>query len=126
MSKVSVSVCIPAYNEEKNIKKILDGLLAQKTERVHINKIIVISSSTDATNQIVFEFAQLDSRVILHKQEKREGKAAAINVFLKMVDDPIIVIESADTIPLTDTIENLCLPLIDDQRIGMTGGALFL
>jgi len=126
MNKVSVSICIPAYNEERNIKKILRRLLQQKTDRVFINKIIVISSaSTDYTDLIVTEYAYKDNRIILHRQKQREGKAAAINAFLKMVDDPIVVIESADTIPEEDTIENLCRPLVEDSQIGMTGGAPF-
>jgi len=124
MSQVSVSICIPAYNEEKNIRKILSGLIHQKTDQVLINKIIVISSaSTDNTDLIVSEYAKKDNRIILHRQKNREGKAAAINIFLKMVDDPIVVIESADTIPNEDTIENLCRPMIENPEIGMTGGA---
>ena len=126
MKKTKVSICVPAYNEEKNIEKILLGLLAQKTLKIHINKIIVVSSaSTDKTDELVSKYSRKHKKVILHKQKLREGKAAAINAFLKLVDDPIVVIQSADTIPQKNTIENLCRPLIRDSKIGMTGGAPF-
>ena len=126
MKKTTVAICVPAYNEEKNIEKILSGLLLQKTKFVIINKIVVVSSaSTDKTDEIVSQFVKKDKRIILHKQKEREGKAAAINAFLKLVNDPIVVIQSADTIPMKDTIENLCHPLIHDEKIGMTGGAPF-
>lgn len=124
MKKTTVSICIPAYNEEKNITNILNELINQQTEKIEIDKIIVVSSaSTDDTDKIVEEFCKKDSRVKLVKQVKREGKAAAINEFLKHTDDHIIVLQSADTIPEPYTIENLCLPLVIDEKIGMTGGA---
>lgn len=122
--KNTVSICIPAFNEEKNISNILTALMQQKTTQIIIQHIVVVSSaSTDNTDAIVTELAKQDPRILLIKQEKREGKASAINAFLKMVNDPILVIESADTIPHEDCIEHLCLPLLADETIGMTGGA---
>jgi poly-beta-1,6-N-acetyl-D-glucosamine synthase len=122
--KVSVAVCIPAYNEEKNIRHILDALLAQQTEKIVINKIVVVSSgSTDQTDTIVHSYARKHTSIQLLKQPERNGKAAAINAFLQITNEEIIVIESADTIPMRHTIETLCLPFLADERIGLTGGA---
>lgn len=119
-----VSICIPAHNEETNIGYILSSLTKQKTDLVAINKIIVVSSaSTDRTDMIVEDFARNNKQIILLKQPERRGKADAINAFLKVVDDPLVVIQSADTIALEDTIENLCAPLVTNPAIGMTGGA---
>lgn len=124
MNRTSVAICIPAFNEEKNIRRILSALLVQKTDRVYINKIVVVSSaSIDTTEEIVREFCQRDYRVRLIIEKERNGKAAAINSFLKIADEEIIVLESADTVPKFDTIEKLCLPLITDEKIGLTGGA---
>lgn len=120
----NVSICVPAYNEEKNISKVLEGLLTQITRRVNIRKIVVVSSaSTDKTDQIVREFIQKSKKIVLIRQKERRGKADAINTFLRTVDDPIIVIESADTIPQPKTIEKLCLPILKNEQVGMTGGA---
>lgn len=122
--KLSVSICVPAYNEEKNIGKILEALSNQVTTQININKIIVVSSgSTDATEAITEEFKKKDKRIRLIKQSERSGKASAINAFLKVVDDPVIVLESADTIPEKDAIEILCEPFIANPEIGLTGGA---
>jgi len=126
MSTISVSICIPAYNEEQNIGNILKGLLRQKTKLVKVNKICVVTSGcTDSTTAIVSKVAKRISNVILLRQKKREGKASAINEFLKKFHDPIVVVQSADTIPQDDTIEKLCSPLVNDQSVGMTGGAPF-
>ncbi len=123
-NKLSISICVPAFNEEANIRNILEGLSHQKLFRVHINKIIVVSSgSTDKTAEIVEEFMKTNPRLSLINEENRNGKAAAINEFLSVVSDPVVVIQSSDTIPVEDTIELLCRPFLDDANIGMTGGA---
>src|SRR5436190_5458010 len=123
MNTLTVSICVPAYNEEKNIQKILDALRLQKTDRVHINKIIIVSSgSTDTTNKIVKKYCKKYSQFHLIHQTKRTGKASAINRFLQIVDDEVVVIESADTIPMKNTIEKLCEPFLNDKKIGITGG----
>lgn len=123
---LSVSICVPAYNEEKNIRHILEALLKQKVSQIHINKIVVISSgSTDKTAEITEELQKNSNKIILIREKVRAGKAAAINKFLKVANEDVIVIESADTIPKKDTIEKLCRPFIHDKKIGMTGGAPF-
>lgn len=120
----TVSICVPAYNEEKNIEKILKGLISQKTFKININKIVVVCSGCkDSTAAIVQKYSQRYKNIVLIEQKQRRGKAAAINAFLKMIDDPFFVIESADTIPQPDTIEKLCRPLLRNKKVGMTGGA---
>lgn len=122
--QLSVSICIPAYNEGKNINAILEALVNQKTDKIFINKIIVVCSGcTDDTEQIAQEYAKKHKSVNLICQPSRKGKASAINAFLKQVTDQVLVIESADTVPKEDTIEQLCLPFIDSPDIGLTGGA---
>jgi poly-beta-1,6-N-acetyl-D-glucosamine synthase len=121
---LDVSICIPSYNEEKNIGVLLDSLLNQKLNHIKVNKIIVVSSgSTDQTENIVNEYGKKDSRIMLLREHKRNGKASAINEYLKIVNDPIVVLQSADTIAHENAIENLCVPFLRDEKIGMTGGA---
>jgi len=118
--RVSVGIC--AYNEEKNIGKLLNALLNQNVNKIRIDEIIVVSSgSTDRTNDIVKEYSKVDKRVVLITQSRREGKASAVNEFLKNASNKICVLESADTFPLEDTIERLCLPFLN-KKVGMAGG----
>jgi biofilm PGA synthesis N-glycosyltransferase PgaC len=117
-----VSVGIFVYNEEKNIKHILNALLKQKENKILIKEIIVVSSAcTDNTDNIVRDFSKKNKKIRLIPQEKREGKASAINLFLKNAKSPLVVIESGDTIPRADCIENLCRPFLEDKKIGLTG-----
>lgn len=123
-NRLKVSICVPAYNEGKNIGKLLLALRRQKTKLIEINKIVVVSSlSTDKTDKIAGFFTKLDSRFQLIRESQRSGKASAINKFLKITADPVVVIQSADTLPQKDTIEKLCRPFLVDKSIGMTGGA---
>ncbi|MGH7845075.1 MAG: glycosyltransferase [Candidatus Binatia bacterium] len=120
--QVSCSLGIMAYNEETNIGRLLSALLAQQTSCCVINEIIVLASGcTDKTEAIVREFASRNGRIKLITQPRREGKASAINLFLRHTQSDIVVLESADTLPEPTTIENLVAPFID-PGIGMTGG----
>jgi len=117
-----VSIGVLAYNEERNIGHLLNSLLNQKTEKVKIYEIIVVSSaSTDDTDKIVKDFAMKYKKVKLLVQKSREGKASAINIFLKNAKTKIVVIESGDTIPRENCIENLCKPFLENEKIGFTG-----
>ena len=121
MSRISCSVGITAHNEEKNIGKLLEAMLAQQLEDVAISEIIVVASGcTDNTVPIVREYERCGPRVKLFEQVNREGKTSAINLFLQNAREDICVIESGDTIPGATTIENL-VKLFTDPKVGMTG-----
>jgi cellulose synthase/poly-beta-1,6-N-acetylglucosamine synthase-like glycosyltransferase len=119
--KIKCSVGITAHNEEANIGQLLQAMLDQRLHLVEISEIIVVASGcTDRTVEIVREFMKLDSRIQLNVQEKREGKTSAINVFLKHAREDICVLESGDTLPHEDTIENM-VRMFEDAAVGMTG-----
>ncbi len=121
MAEIRCSVGVTAYNEEANIGKLLQALLDQQLENVEITEIIVVASAcTDNTVPIVNRFVTADPRVRLIVQEKREGKPAAVNLFLRAATEEICVLESGDTLPRADTIERLVTPFAD-ASVGMTG-----
>jgi len=116
----SVGIC--AYDEQDNIGQLLDALLKQKLSGHKIKEIIVVSSgSTDNTDEVVRGFEKKDGRVKLLTQKVRKGKSSAINFFLRHATGDIIILESADTLPLEDTIQKLMNPF-DDPKVGMCGG----
>ena len=120
--KLSVSVGVCAYNEEPNISNLLRALQSQKTKRISLDQVIVVSSgSIDKTDEIVELFQKNDSRIVLVREPERRGKASAVSLFLERARGDICVLESADTIPLENTIEELCLPFFD-ETVGMVGG----
>ena len=118
---IRCSVGITAHNEEKNIGQLLDAMSRQKLNQVAITEIIVVASGcTDNTVAIITEHAAKEARIRLFVQENREGKTSAINVFLQNAREEICVLESGDTLPREDSIENL-VKLFENPSVGMTG-----
>ena len=118
---IRCSVGITAHNEEPNIGKLLAAMLAQELNTVEITEIIVVASGCDdCTVPIIQEYIHRDPRVKLIVQEEREGKTSAINRFLQNAREEICVLESGDTLPRADSVENL-VKLFEDPRVGMTG-----
>lgn len=118
---IRCSVGITAHNEEANIGHLLQALRNQRLYDVHISEIIVVASGcTDRTEEIVEQYAAQDTRIRLFVQEQREGKTSAVNVFLANATERICVLESGDTLPHEDAIENM-VRMFADPAVGMTG-----
>ncbi|MFX0133852.1 MAG: glycosyltransferase [Candidatus Hodarchaeota archaeon] len=121
MKALDCSIGVMAYNEEANIKCLLESLLKQRIVSCKITEIIVVASGcTDNTVPIVESIVKDHPIVKLFVQEKREGKASAIDMFLSVAKGDVVIIESGDTIPEKDTVENLVQPF-KDPNVGMTG-----
>jgi biofilm PGA synthesis N-glycosyltransferase PgaC len=119
--RIRCSVGITAHNEEANIGRLLEAMLNQDLDQVEIAEIIVVASGcTDNTCQIVEGFEALDQRVRLLVQDQREGKVSAVNLFLRNAGEEICVLESGDTLPGEETVENL-VKMFRDPEVGMTG-----
>lgn len=119
--KLSVSVGVFAYNEDRNIAKTLDSILKQKLDQVQIKQILVVSSgSFDRTNDIIRKYAKKDSRIKLISQLTREGKSSAINEFLAKAKNQLVVVISGDLRLHTRAIEEITLPFLHED-VGMVG-----
>lgn len=119
---LSCSVGIMAHNEEANIDHTIRAIFEQQGSSFHIKEVIVVASGcTDRTVPTVAEMALQEPRLRLSIQEKREGKASAINQFLKEAVSPVVVLIGADVIPEASALEYLCAPF-KDPKIGMVGG----
>ena len=62
-----ISIIVPVYNSEKYIKKCLDSILNQTLSDIEI--ILINDGSTDNTKNIIEDYANTDSRIILINQE---------------------------------------------------------
>ncbi|HET9031032.1 MAG TPA: glycosyltransferase [Candidatus Aquilonibacter sp.] len=116
----SIAIGVMAYNEERNIRALLESLLRQTCDDRIARIVVVASGCTDRTCDIVEEFLPRDSRLELITEGKRAGKIAAINTFLATAAEPYLVVSCGDLIFRPDTIEKLCEPL-GREKIGMTG-----
>ena len=121
VSLLAYSVGVMAYNEEANIRRVLKAILEQKCEKTCLSEIIVVASGcTDNTIPIVQEYMRENPCIHLLIQKKREGRASAINLFLREARSPLLVLMGAHALPDTDTLEQLCTQF-EDETVGMVG-----
>jgi len=94
-----VSILIPAKNEEENIVRCVESLLAQDHKNIDI--IVVDDRSTDATAELVTKIAEKDKRVRLLSIDSCpdgwSGKNHALVEGAKLAKHEILVFTDADT-----------------------------
>jgi glycosyltransferase involved in cell wall biosynthesis len=96
IKKLTLTVAIPAYNEEKNIANILKAVISQSTKNFVLQKIIVYSDvSTDNTHSIIESFRKKYPLITLRKGTKRKGKYMLVNeAFKECITDVLIVLDA--------------------------------
>lgn len=117
-----ISVGVPAYNEEANIKRSLESILAQDTAGHELLEVIVVSSgSTDSTDDIVRSMAEHEPRIRLLVQVSREGKASANNLFMGSARGDVLIQLNADAFISPGAFRHLLEPLYDPEVGAVTG-----
>lgn len=118
---IDCSIGITAYNEAANIGNLLQCISDQRLRMVAIREVIVVASGcTDQTEAIVQDFMGRDGRIRLLSQPRREGKASAMNLFIREAACEVMILCSADLQPEATAVENLVAPFADPE-VGMTG-----
>ncbi len=93
MSEVKFSIIIPVWNVEKFIANCLDSVLAQSYKNFEI--ICINDGSTDNSSNILNEYSQKDSRIIVINQEQA-GQYAARNMAIEAAKGEYIGFLDAD------------------------------
>ncbi len=118
---LTITIGIPAYNEEGNIGRLLKELLKQKKEGFKLDKIVVVSdASRDRTDEIVKGIK--DKRVELLRNRQRSGQAKSQNRIIKACMSDVLVLMNADVLPagggfLTRLVE----PMRRNDQVGLVG-----
>ena len=112
--KNTVTVGIPAYNEERNISGMIKSVLNQRRNNFLLDKVVIISDgSNDRTEDKVRELQNNHSEIILIADGKRTGKAERLNQLYEMNKSDIFIQFDADIIlSNSEVIENLVNSLI--------------
>jgi len=100
-----VSVIIPVYNEEQVIERRINNIFESSYPVKEMEVIIVDSGSKDRTSSIVQE--KFGNKVILLQEDKRKGKAHAINLAINICRGEILIITDGPTLYSSDTISQL-------------------
>lgn len=95
----TLSILIPAYNEEKTISRILDKVLGVKlTGDISKEIIIVNDCSTDQTEAVLKDYMAKHPETVFsyYKHEKNQGKGAALHTGIREAKGDYLVIQDAD------------------------------
>jgi glycosyltransferase involved in cell wall biosynthesis len=105
-SSASLSVIVPAYNEQYLVETSLERLkILGDSSLLHLVHVIVIDDgSTDETAEAIARFrSSLESSIrtdriqlLFLRHEKNQGKGAAIRTGLSRVDTDLVVVHDAD------------------------------
>ena len=113
-----ISVVIPAFNEEKNIQRCLDGLVKQNTQE-QFEVILVDNNSTDKTVEVAKQFQDKLHLRIISEKEKGRGNARATGFSHAKGD--IVLSTDADAIAPPDWIEQMARSFDDPKVAAVTG-----
>lgn len=88
-----LSVMMPVFNEERTLEIILNLVL----ERPEVGEVVVIDDgSTDKTWEILSRFAGRNPRVRPLRQERNQGKGAALRRAITEIKMPFALVQDAD------------------------------
>lgn len=112
-SSPSISIVIPAYNEEKRLSNTLRSIIAYLKDHFQQWEILVVNDgSHDKTADLVLEQAIQDSRVKLLQYGKNKGKGYAVRYGMTRATGDIQVFMDADNSTSIDHIQQF-LPYVE-------------
>ena len=114
-----ITITVPCYNEERNIRETLDALLAVDYPTDKRQIIVISDASSDGTDDIVREFA--GRGVELLRLDARRGKSAAENAAGRVARGEIIVNTDA-TIRILPSALKALISAFADPRVGVASG----
>jgi dolichol-phosphate mannosyltransferase len=94
---LTLSIVIPAHNEEKNIEGTVAGLQrVLRREGIPYELMLVDDNSTDATGEVLKRLAASDPAVVAVRREPPRGFGRAVRAGLEKATGDVIVICMAD------------------------------
>ncbi len=127
LRRSTVSVIVPAWNEEVGVLSTVRSLLLSKHRPIEI--IVVNDGSTDGTDFAMRDFlagwnaVNSDSRISLRyiSMERNGGKARAVNAGIRAASGEFVVTIDADSAVLPDTVSRIIEPFADPKTMSVAG-----
>ena len=115
----SITITIPAYNEEASIRATIESVLALDYPPDRRQVLVISDASSDGTDDIVREFAERG--VELLRLSRRGGKTAAENEAGRAARGTIIVNTDASVRILPESLKPL-IRAFEDPTVGVASG----
>lgn len=122
IKKPTLTIGIPAYNEEYNIGNLLESILTQKTRNYRLEHIYVYFEGSDTTGKIVKEYFKKYPIIKLFQAKIRKGKARGLNFLYKTNTSDYLLTIDADILFVHDNdIEKMITKITSNKKINVVG-----
>lgn len=135
IKKPTLSIGIPAHNEERNIKNLIQSIFRQNSKLFKLEQIIVVCDGcTDNTVEVVKRMENKSSRILVIEREIRAGKADALNIiyensntdYLMTIDADVAFIgENNLDLLMNEMIKNPKLDFVGPRHVPTNSKTLF-
>lgn len=121
----TLSIVIPAYNEEGTLERCVDRVLAIADDELRLEIIVVDDSSTDRTGQIGAQLARIHPTVRVLRHDTNQGKGAALRTGFREATGDFVAVQDADLEYDPRDLRRLVVPLVEG-RADVVFGSRFL
>jgi cellulose synthase/poly-beta-1,6-N-acetylglucosamine synthase-like glycosyltransferase len=125
----TVSILIPARNEEKVIGRLLQRIAELTYPHDKLQVIVIDDASSDSTGRIADEYSSKSAFIeVLHRENGNggKGKAPAMNAGFKRATGEIVLCFDADYYPQKDIVEKLAKEFADPNVGAVQGRVVVL
>ena len=119
-----ISLLIPAYNEEANIRNALQTAIESSYSNKEI--IVIDDGSTDNTYKIAYEFAQKKLIKLIRREQSSGSKAGALNYGAAYATGDIIISVDADTLIERKALDEIAKYFEDKKIMAVSGNVRIL
>ncbi|MBD3586634.1 glycosyltransferase [Salinimonas sp. HHU 13199] len=119
-----ISIIVCTYNRAPALLQCLKSFEALNFDD-QWELIVVDNNSSDATAQVIEEFAQQASFPVVYKKEEAQGLGNARNAGIAQASYDIIAFTDDDCYPAADYLEQIA-SAFNDEQLGFAGGRVLL
>ncbi len=112
---MKLSIIIPAYNEERTIKELLDRVDDLDLGQIQKEVVITNDGSSDSTFSCIQDFVRGKKGYVVLGHKKNRGKGAAVVTGIKSATGDVLIIQDADLEYNPQDIPKLVSPIFKKQ-----------